>query len=255
MDLPMKKTTTLLLLLLANYCFAQTVNDYKAVIVPVKYDFLKNQNEYRLNTVTKFNLQKAGFVAFYNNEAMANEYNDRCSVLYVNVIKESGLLITKLYVTFSDCKGTLVYQSPIGKSKEKDFELAYIEALDSAFQSVYDLQYKYNGTNRDTVIQDKKVEIDVQRNTEVAQENKIILGQSALIGANVVVAERIANGYLLIDSESSKVVLKLLKTSNEAIFIAQSKTRNGVVVRKGSEMVFEYYENDELVLEKLNVKF
>lgn len=247
----MKKAIVLLLLFIASYSFSQSVNDYKAVIVPVKFGFLKQENEYRLNTLTKFNLQKAGFVAFYSNESIPNDYNDRCSLLYVDVKKESGLLVTKLYVTFSDCKGAVVFQSAIGKSREKDYQVSYSEALNLAFQSIYDLKYKYNGTN---LVQENKPETAVQGKAETVQENGIVLGETALIGSNVLVAESILNGYLLIDSQSSKVVLKLLKTSNDAIFIAQSKSKNGVVFRKGNETIFEYYENDKLVSEKLNVK-
>ena len=72
----MKKQFLLLLVLVINYSYSQSVNDYKAVIVPVKFDFLKTENQYRLNTLTKFNLKKAGFEAFYTNEAIPNDYSD-----------------------------------------------------------------------------------------------------------------------------------------------------------------------------------
>jgi hypothetical protein len=42
-----------------------------------------------LNTLTKFNLGKAGFTAFYINDSIP-EYNDRCSILYADVSNESG---------------------------------------------------------------------------------------------------------------------------------------------------------------------
>lgn len=49
--------------------FAQSVslNDYKAVIIPLKYDFMKTDNQYRLATLSKQNLNKAGFEAFYTS--------------------------------------------------------------------------------------------------------------------------------------------------------------------------------------------
>ena len=85
----MKTKFLFLLLLVSSYCFSQSVNDYSAVIVPVKYDFLKEDNQYRLNTLTKFNLQKAGFQAFYITEDRPLEYNsNRCSILNVEVVKE-----------------------------------------------------------------------------------------------------------------------------------------------------------------------
>src|SRR6187402_1514033 len=107
----MKSKFLFLLLLVSSYGFSQSVNDYSAVIIPVKYDFLKSENQYRLNTLTKFNLQKAGFIAFYSNEDLPAEYSNRCSRLNVDVLKENGFLVTKLYVVFKDCNGKEVYKS------------------------------------------------------------------------------------------------------------------------------------------------
>ena len=44
--------------------FAQSINDYKAVIIPLRYEFMKTDNQYRLATLSKQNLVKAGFEAF-----------------------------------------------------------------------------------------------------------------------------------------------------------------------------------------------
>ncbi|MFN7100118.1 MAG: hypothetical protein ACK4M4_07065, partial [Flavobacterium sp.] len=60
----MKKYLLVAFLMLSSLSKAQSVNDYQAVIVPVKFDWLKQENQYRLNTMTKYNLEKAGFLAF-----------------------------------------------------------------------------------------------------------------------------------------------------------------------------------------------
>jgi hypothetical protein len=133
------------MLFISSYSFSQSVNDYKAVIIPTKYVLQKSDNQYRLQTLTKMNLQKAGFQAFYNNEQIPVELSDRCSLLYIDVIKENAFLVTKLFITFKDCNNTIVFQSAIGKSREKEFEKTYVEALNEAFKSVYALRYKYNG--------------------------------------------------------------------------------------------------------------
>ena len=58
----MKKYILLLLIVAGNFVNAQSVNNYKAVVVPIKFDFLNSDNAYRLNTLSKFNLKKAGFI-------------------------------------------------------------------------------------------------------------------------------------------------------------------------------------------------
>ncbi|MEP6930757.1 MAG: hypothetical protein ABI850_12110, partial [Flavobacterium sp.] len=135
----------LIALLVSVIGFSQSVNDYKAVIIPLKYEFIKTDNQYRLATSTKSNLVKAGFQAFYINEEIPAEFSDRCQLLYVDVKKENGFLVTKLFVELKDCYGKVIFTSQIGKSKEKDYETAYREALNEAFISVNALHYKYSG--------------------------------------------------------------------------------------------------------------
>lgn len=74
----------IVVLLFVNFCFSQNVNDFKGIIIPLKYYLQKTENQYRLQTITKMNLQKAGCKAFYANESDQTEITDRCSVLYID---------------------------------------------------------------------------------------------------------------------------------------------------------------------------
>lgn len=67
-------------------------------------------------------------------------------------------------------------------------------------------------------------------------------------------AQEIANGYQLVDS-SPKVRMKLFKSSNEKMFMAQSDEKSGMVYQKDGQWIFEYYEGENLVQESLNIKF
>lgn len=246
----MKLKFTLALLLVSLIGFGQNINSYKAVIIPLKYDFLKTENQYRLVTLTKYNLQKAGFVAFYSNEIIPKEYSDRCSLLSVDVKKESGFLVSKLSVVLNDCFGKLVYQSEIGKSKEKEFEKAYSEALNQAFQSIYALNYKYdNQGNVKTTKEVKQEAISVVETKEVSKEmNKENLD------LNILYAQETPSGYQLVDS-SPKVVFKLNRTTLPTLYTAIKGSIQGVLIQKENQWFFEFYENATLVSEKVAVKF
>lgn len=254
----MKKQFLLLLLFVVSYSFSQSINDYKAVIVPMKYDFLKLENQYRLNTFTKFNLEKAGFTAFYNKETIPSEYSDRCSLLYVDVVKESGFLTTKLFITMKDCNDKIIFQSVLGKSKEKDYQVAYTEALNEAFQSIYDLQYKYSGQ---MIAKTQSVSSEPQANKPVlapaAKVETVVLSTPKILSktdASLLYAQPTVNGYQLIDS-SPKVIMKVLHTSNKNCYIAVKGDVQGVLILKNNEWVFEYYQNDQLWSETIAVKF
>ena len=256
----MKTRFFFLMLLIANYSFSQTVNDYKAVIIPLKYEFLKTDNQYRLQTLTKFNLNKAGFQAFYSNESLPLELKDRCSLLYFDVINESSFLVTKVRVVFKDCYGVAVFKSEIGRSKEKEYGASFNEALNDAFKSVYALNYKYSekvAANKSEIIPvivqaviTPEVEVPVLASKKEIAASKIIENNSH----NLLYAQSTSYGYQLIDSEP-KVVMKVYKTSNPSSFMATKGTVQGVLVSKENQWFFEYYQNDQLISEKVEVKF
>ena len=275
----MKTRILFLMLFIVSYGFSQTVNDYKAVIIPMKYDFQKTENQYRLQTITKIDLQKAGFQAFYANETIPSEITDRCSLLYLDVKKDNGFLITKLFVTFKDCYGTEVYKSDIGKSREKEFEAAYAESLNNAFTNVYALNYAYNGNTNfgpkagitaqslpvvaapavvvptpavSAVAVIPAVAVPVVAASTPKNEPKTFENNTA--STNLLYAQPTSYGYQLIDSEP-KVVMKVYKTSNPASYMAKKGEIQGALVSKDNQWFFEYYQNDKLVSEKIDVKF
>jgi hypothetical protein len=256
----MKSKFLFLLLIVSSYGFSQSINDYVAVIVPTKYEFVKSENQYRLNTLTKFNLKKAGFEAFYTNEIIPKEYNERCSLLYVDVNEEKGFLVTKLNITFKDCYGTVIYKSEVGKSREKEYEVSYPEALNNAFISVYALHYKYNSAaanSKKAVIASPAMPVavpDVPAVPAVAAVAVNVPSSTESTEMNLLFAQPIKNGYQLVDN-TPKVIMKVYKTTNPAIYLATKGTIQGVLISKDSQWFFEYYENETLMSEKIAVKF
>jgi hypothetical protein len=70
----------------------------------------------------------------------------------------------------------------------------------------------------------------------------------------ILYAQPTANGYQLIDT-SPKKVLTLLKTSVADYFIAEAGASNGIVFKKEGVWLFEYYKDNKLVSQKLEIKF
>ena len=259
------------LLLVALLCsvigFSQSVNDYKAVIVPLKYEFLKSDNQYRMATITKSNLKKAGFEAFYANEEIPAEFSDRCQLLYIDVKKDNAFLVTKLFIELKDCYGKVVFTSEVGKSKEKDFETAYLECLNMAFVSVSALHYAYSGKAIQPsanvgrgALNPAAVAVMAPAISAAATTPSTTVATTVVTPAantsdpNLLYAQPTENGYQLID-KTPKVVMKLLKTSRPDSFIAIKDGIQGSLNAKDNQWFFEYYQNDKLVSEKVSVKF
>ena len=123
-------------LFIALSFYAQSnLNQYKYVLVPEKYDFLKVANQYQINALTKFLFEKYGFLTLMEGENYPDDLlKDRCLALNSNILNSSSLFKTKLSVVLKDCNSQLVYTSSLGETREKDFAKAYHIALRNAFK-------------------------------------------------------------------------------------------------------------------------
>lgn len=285
-----KLFSTLVACVIITSVFSQSnLNDYKYVIVPNKFDFLKQENQYQLNDLTSFLFKKYGFNVLkegdtYPNDLLAN----RCTALKANVIKESTMFKTKLKVDLKNCNDRVVFTSRLGESREKEFKTAYNLALRDAFKSFEALNYSYvpNSKNEATIaknnseaknetaqeIQKLKEEIQslkkkkeevvtVKKNetkppTVVISEpiTKVEKEQETVIEglSNILYAQDIENGFQLVDS-SPKVVYRIKNTSLNNVFLVENK--NAIIYKNGDDWILEYYLNNSLMQETLNIKF
>lgn len=244
----MRKVLLVLALFISGLCDAQSINEYQYVVIPRKFEFLKDENKYNLNTLTKMLFEKQGFKVFYEDENKPDDLAlDRCKALYGNLVNDSGMLSTVLQISLKDCTGATVFLSEKGKSKEKEFHKAYYEALREASQSLTALNYTYTGK------QSSGMPMTAKDSKDTGVQKNITPVPSTTDG-EMLFAQPVANGYQLVDT-TPKVVLKMYRTSQKDSYTAVSDTKNGVVFKKGEEWIFEYYQNDQLVSEKLNIKF
>jgi hypothetical protein len=242
----MKKVFVLLSLLVSIAAFSQSINDYQYVIVPAKFDFLKENDTYRLNTLTKLLLQKYGFKSYLSTEELPEAVADkRCSVLYASLEKDNNFFMTKVKVVLKDCKEKLVYETDFGSSREKEYAPAYNQALRAAFRSFDKLNYKYTGKE------------EVAATTPVVPETPTPESPSPNSENNPEVfffAQPITNGFQVVNSEP-RVIMRLFNTSQKNVFIGIKGDTHGVAILKNNQWFFEYYESGKLVSEPLKLRF
>lgn len=135
-----------LFLLVSGLSFGQSVLDpYKYIIVPKNFDFLKKENQYRVNTMTKYLFDTNGYTTLIEGEDYPEEVRSNpCIALKTNVLDNSNAFTTKLRIELKNCLDEVVFLSEEGRSKEKDFSKTYSESLKMAFVSISDLDYSYN---------------------------------------------------------------------------------------------------------------
>lgn len=234
----MKKILLAVLILFSVVSVAQTINNYEFVIVPTKFEFQQTENEFRLSTILKHRLEEFGFQAFYTSDQLNSNYGDRCRYLTVDLVNESSLFTTKLFIVFKDCQNKIVFQSETGKSKLKDNRESYNEALERALQSVKALNYKFNGT----------------KNESLSEDEKSVSVATAVVNDDLLSARPVISGFELADKKG-QVVLHLFKTTQADYYIANATMKAGIVFKKNNQWFFEYYLNDKLVSEILSIHF
>jgi hypothetical protein len=247
------------LLLAVSFAFTarsqNTINGYKYVLVPQRFDFLKTDNQYGLNSLTKALLEGVGFTAFMGDETLPPEIaTNKCNALKAELTERKKFLTTVLTLTLKDCLGNVVFKSAEGKSSEKEWQAAYSEALQNAFTSLNNAHYKYDSTKTPVVMPAGTGAAPVVAAATTGTVIAAGIPATVTDNTNVLYAQATPNGYQLIDT-SPKKVMTLLKTSVQDSFIADDGTSKGIVFRRNGEWFFEYYENDKLVSRKLNIKF
>lgn len=256
----MKAFTLLLALTIAITARSQnTINNYKYVLVPERFDIFKMDNQYNINSLTKSLLEGYGFKAYMTDEELpADLVSNKCSALKADLIEKKKFLATGITLILKDCQGNVVYKSEEGKSREKEWQAAYMEAVRNAFLSLNTANYKYDSTAAATTsatpAANNTTATTAATATTVTTVTTAATPATLAENKDVLYAQANANGYQLIDT-SPKKIMTLLKTSQPDNFLADDGTFKGIVFRKNGEWLFEYYKDDKLISQKLNIKF
>ena len=111
----------------------ERLSAFDYVVVPERFDFQYERDQYQFNSLLKFLFNKHGFHAYFSDELPDVS---RCDGLYADIQQVSGFVWTELSIRLLDCDGILFYQTKVGRSKLKDYAKAYSEAVRMAFESI-----------------------------------------------------------------------------------------------------------------------
>ena len=265
----MKNIILVLFLTMSNiFVFGQEkkVNNYKFIVVPEQFNFLKQKDEYKTSSLTKFLLKKNGFTVVLNSEQYPKDLRDNpCSGLKAFVLDKSSMFKVKVIIELRDCSNKILYTSDEGVSKLKEFKKGFQEAIRNAHASMNDIAYE--PFLIETIAKDKKeivtvnpvlveevkevkleVELPVINNIETAQISPI----NNIALSTTLYAQPKENGFQLINLKP-QVVFVILNTSVKGVFVIKDK--NGLLYKKGENWIAEFYENGKLIEKKYQVKF
>ncbi|MCF6167561.1 hypothetical protein [Lutibacter sp.] len=199
--------------------FAQkSVNNYKYVIVPNRFEFQTKTEQYQLNSLTKFLFNKAGFNVFLSSDEMPKEViQNNCSTLVGNVVDDSNMFTTKLKIQLVDCYNKTIFETLVVKSKEKDFKTAYHKAIRKAFEEINSLNYSYQP-------------IENNKYKEVVEEKIVVQPKPKIVEKEVVDKNIVKNKKVVKEVIEVRAIPKMKKEVETAIKVV--KTEKKINARK-----------------------
>src|SRR5688572_23421781 len=85
-----------------------SINNYKYVLVPEKFDFFRTNDQYGLNTLTKMLLEDKGFTSFMSNAELPPQLAaNKCNALKADLAEKKGIFVTSLTLLLKDCQGNI----------------------------------------------------------------------------------------------------------------------------------------------------
>ncbi|MDA0178531.1 MULTISPECIES: hypothetical protein [Mesoflavibacter] len=259
------KIVTIITVLFTTVLSAQEqLNNYKYVIVKEQYDFQKEPNQYRLNGLTKFLLEKQNFKVLMENETLPEDaVKDNCLVLRTSVIDESGMFKTKLKFQFKDCYGKEVYTTDIGESREKKYIVAFNEAVRNALNSLSNFTHKYEAKENNeaevvvtTVPKVKQEPIKDTVDKSDAEDTKTkspVNNTKNNIENNTLIAEAFGVINYNLKNSNGQTVYTILYSGKEDLYIVKGK--DAVLYKINNNWVIATQVNGKLELEPIAIKF
>jgi len=238
---------------------AQDLSAYKYVIVPQQFSFQKEPNQYNVNRLTKFLFKKYGFDAYLVGETLPPDANaNGCNTLNMEA-DAGGFLGTNLTYTLANCRGELVYTSPEGKSKIKQYEGAYNEVIREAMLGLEDLGYTYsdeiipmqNGTPENSMAEGGEPSNPAQGKIDSTEKTVIVravpkTAQNPKTTAQQAI-DKSKNAQVESQNNATKAVKTSEKTQQKAEMYEVFKSTDGSYTLKQISTGFDIYEGDSKI--------
>jgi hypothetical protein len=236
----MMRLFTFLFLLISSIGISQTF------IIPQKLHCARGNEDFQLKYFLKLALEKRGFTVINASELTQEQKNRPCDFYYVDVVEDNKFMSTRLQIAVYDCQRHEITLSNFGVSKEKEYKKAYQLAFREAEKSlvIENLTIKQPEVKKDAV-QKTSTLTSIKFNEEIVEKNEL---------KSLLFAQPITNGFQLIN-DKPEIVCKIFNTSQAKIFMIQKSENFGIGFLEGNFLSIEYYKDNQLIKEVLEVKF
>lgn len=236
----------------------KTLNDFKYVVIPLQYKMSKEDNEFLLNSTTKYLLKQEGFTTYMEVEKFPKDLVfNQCLALYADlesVTTRYFSLNTKVVLKLKDCYGNVIFQTAEGESKKKNVEEAYKESLLKTFTSFSGVNYEYNGSLNQNIKQDKQQDVtgdfsDDKNNYEKPGTLASLVENSFSYEGTIFTLKKIEAGYLLLNANGDKEAF-INETPTGNILYNSERLNGSLIISSNGDLEVEYFNTKSGKVEK-----
>lgn len=227
-----------LVLLLALFSIASFAQKKQAILISSKFDFQSEKNSYNINNMLKAILVSNNYEVYFDDAVLPIEIaQNRCNALTGILVDKSNVFLTKLKFQIKDCQNNVLFETAEVKSKDKDIQTGYIEAIRLLSPELK----KY----RPVLIQKKEVVIEKQEVVETPSISEF----KTFLKCSFEKSFDDSRDFEIGGSEQN-ILLFLQKTKTPNVFIAYKEGANGIFTKTGNKGIFEYYFEGKYMVEE-----
>ncbi|MFC0344970.1 hypothetical protein [Epilithonimonas hispanica] len=233
----MKKISIFLSVIFLVLIKAQTVSDYKYILIPQEFNDFKDNKDYGLGIIMEKSLKGKKYVVLSETKTSwpAEALTNPCKVLATDVLNDKSMFRNKIILNFKDCNNQVVFTEK-GSSTIKEFEPGFQDALKQGLAKV---PISNPSATIEKIAESKPVEeIKKVDDVKVAQSPA---AQKYKNGSLSLQRIQIDNSqFILVDGNSSVPFATFRATTKQDVF--RVKLASGV-------STIGYYENGNIVIE------
>ncbi len=243
----MKKHFLLFVLFIGVTAFAQKeLNAYRYVVIPSKFDFQKEANEYGINLLLKYKFQKLGFETYLDTDVLPEILRvNTCLITYPVLHVKNNMFKTVTSIELLNCNKESLFKTQSGTSTSKNTKVSYNEAIRKSLKSFGDYKLDYSPVNEDVVVSEKE---KIEENEHVKQIADSNTPEDKLNTGNFIYKNQ---KYKLI--KKSFMLFEIQKlNSNEIVgnMIASGIKKGIFHIKLNDKIGFCYYgENENMIME------
>ena len=239
----MKNITIFLFVFLIAVVKAQTVSDYKYIVIPAEFNDFKDNKAYGLSNLLEKSLKAKKYTVLSStkNDWPSDALMNPCSILNTDLLNDKSMFRNKLILQFKDCNNKVVFNEK-GSSMIKEFEPGFQDALKQTLVKipVSNPTTTVNKIAETTFTEPIKKELQGSKEA-ILQTSNVVRYSNGTISVQKIQIDN--NQFILVDGNSS-VPFATFK----------STTKEGVFNEKGSSMIKEFEPGFQDALKQTLVK-